>query len=161
MNYTKAQKICFDALCDGRRIARRFDLDEKRVFVTPDGYRGFIFPKVSCNFNLDKIVPFDGFPIEEFIKPENELSLTLDARLDDRGRSTFRRLKGNGKSVFVNSKFLECFQNPKFFQQENKHSMIVVTESKTNEPVGIILPIRANWDDGSYYGDDMKGGTKE
>lgn len=161
MNYTKAQKICFDALCSGRRSVKRFDLDEKRVFVTPDGYRGFIFPKVSCNFNLEKVAAFDGFPIEEFIKPENELTLTLDVRISDNRREMFRRLKGNGKSTFVNVKFLECFQNPKFFQPENKHAMIVVTESKANEPVGIILPIRAGWDDGSYYGDDMKGGAKE
>lgn len=159
MNYTKAQKICFDALCNGRNI-RRFDLDEKRVFVTPDGYRGFIFPKVGCNFNLEKIADFKGFPIEETIKPENELTLTLDVRLSDNRREMYCRLKGNGKSTFVNKKFLECFQNPKFFQPENKNAMIVVTESKTNEPVGIILPVRANWDDGSYYSEDMKGGAK-
>lgn len=157
MNYNKAQRIVFDSMCKNNRAAR-FMLDESNVFVTPDGYRGFIFPAASVCFNIEKIKEVEKLPIVETIKPENEMKMTDDLRLiDKRAGGMARRLKGNGKNVFVNVKFLECFQNPKFYQAEHWSGIIVVTESmsrtQTNIPVGIVLPVRVSAVGGDYYND--------
>lgn len=160
MNYIKAQKEIFAALCSGRISVGRFNVDETHILVTPDGYKAYIFPASAIAFNLEKVREIKAFPIGELIKPENELKLTPDLRIIDHyGKRMARRLKGNGKNVYINSKFLDCFQNPKFYQEgASGRTTIVVTEqisaSKFPEvPVGIILPIRSNWDDGTYYND--------
>lgn len=156
MNYSKAQRIIFDSLCKGGRCAR-FMLDENNLFVTPDGYRGFVIPAASVAFNAGKMKEIDPLPILEAVKPENEIKLTDDLRLDKQHKTMSRRLKGNGKNVFVNIKFLECFQNPKFYQAADMNSMIVVTEQtwRNNEefPVGIILPVRISKIGNDYYND--------
>ena len=128
MNFTKAQKEIVNELLRGRRVGG-FNIDEKTVLVSPDGYKAYIFPVASVIFSLDKIKNITPIPVAEIVKDENELRLTL-----------------------------ECFQNPQFFQEENKLSTIVVTEKSNgkNIPVGIVLPVRCTWDDSSYYG-DMEG----
>lgn len=155
MNFAKAQKEIVNELLRGRRVSG-FNIDEKTVLVSPDGYKAYIFPVASVIFSLDKVKKITPIPVAEIVKDENELRLTPDFRLLDSFRNKMvRRLKGNGKNVFVNMKFLECFQNPQFFQEENKISTIVVTEKSNgkNIPVGIVLPVRCTWDDSSYYGD--------
>ena len=155
MNFTKAQKEIVNELLHGRRVSG-FNIDEKTVLVSPDGYKAYIFPVASVIFSLDKIKKITPIPVAEIVKDENELRLTPDFRLLDSFRNQMvRRLKGNGKNVFVNMKFLECFQNPQFFQDKNKIGTVVVTEKSDgkNIPVGIVLPVRCTWDDGSYYSD--------
>lgn len=157
MNYNKAQKIVFDSICRGGRCGR-FMVDDKNVFVTPDGIRGFVFPAASVCFNVEKIREMEKVPILETIKEENELKLTDDFRINERERTMMRRLKGGKKnSVFVNVKYLECFQNPRFYQDANPRGIIVVTESmsskETNIPVGIIMPVRVSAVGDGYYCD--------
>ena len=152
MNYIKAQKEVFSALVSGRSSVGGFDIDENYMLVTPDGFKAFIFPSAIIAFCTEKIKPITPFPIAELIKPENELELTADLRiLDEHGKRIARRLRGMGKNVYINTKFLDCFQNPKFYQDKSNISIVVVTES--GNPVGIILPIRATFDDGTYYND--------
>lgn len=154
MNFTKAQKHIATALLSGKKCGR-FNVDDNNILVTPDGFMGYIFPASTIVFDLEKCKEIPAFPITEIIKDENELKLLPDLRLDERNRRTYRRLHGNGKNVFVNVKFLECWQNPRFFQEaENKHGIIVVAEDRACIPVGIILPIRSTWDDGTYYGNE-------
>lgn len=156
MNYTKAQKEVFNALCSGKRTSR-FDVDGNNVLVSPDGFRAHIFPKSLICFSLEKIPEMNPFPVKELIQDCYQLTLTQDLRIIDAHR-TARRLKGDGKNVLVNVKFLSCFQNPRFYQAENPVSGIVVTEpvyrghGETDEiPVGYLLPIRANEVQGDYY----------
>lgn len=171
MNYTKAQKEIFNELCSGSCHMGRFNVNEDFIFVSPDGYKAYIFPVSTIAFSLEKIREMKPIPILEVIKPENELKLTPDLRIaDERRKLTIRRLKGNGKNTYVNVKFLDCFQNPKFYQDKSNLSAIVVTEqigvrvgghgSKAATykecPVGLILPVRATWDDGSYYNNTME-----
>lgn len=158
MNYAKAQKEIVNEILKGCR-GGRFKVDENNILVSPNGFMAYIFPLSSIAFNLEKIKEINPIPVLEIVKPENELKLTLDLRLEDSfQKRTFRRLKGNGKNVFLNVKFLECFQNPKFFQAENKLSTVVVTErfssnDKLGTPVGIVLPVRCTFDDEPYYND--------
>ena len=130
MNYIKAQKDVFNKLVSGNRGMGRFSVDEHNILISPDGYMGYIFPLSS-----------------------------LDLRILDRS-TTARRLKGKDKNTFVNIKFLEHFQNPRFFQEASNLGLIVVTEcfsaKDRDVPVGVIRPIRCSFDDGSYYGDIRK-----
>lgn len=154
MNFVKAQKQVVDALLKGNRCGR-FNIDENHIFVTPDGYRGYVFPVSTIVFGFEKICEIKPFPIYEIIQDENELKLTPDLRIMNEYRKEMcRRLKGKGKSVFVNTKFLECYQNPKFFQDNNPFGIVVVAEGAKDAytPVGIILPIRFS-DGGNYYAD--------
>lgn len=156
MNYTKAQKEVFDALCSGKR-AGRFDIDGNNILVSPDGFRAYIFPKNIICFGLEKINELKQFPVKELIQDQYQLTLTPDLRIIDAHR-TARRLKGDGKNVLVNVKFLSCFQNPRFYQAKSSVSGIVVTEpvyrgrGEIEEiPVGYLLPIRSNEVQGDYY----------
>lgn len=163
MNYIKAQKEVFAALCSGKKLGR-FDVDGNNVLVTPNGYMGYIFPNSIICFSLDKIPEIKSFQIKEFIQDQYLLTITPDLRIVDAHR-TARRLKGNGKNVLVNTKFLSCFQNPRFYQAENPMSGIVVTESiyrngqKEENPVGFILPIivRSVGSDYYTYADNLEG----
>ena len=163
MNFAKAQKEVVNELLKGSRSMGRFSIDERNIFVSPDGYRGYIFPTSTIAFNLEKIKEIPVFPIAEIVKEDNELKLTPDLRIIDHYRvGMVRRLKGKGKNVYVNVKYLDFFQNPHFYQDESSIGLIVVTETafassrsatRIEEPVGIIMPVRASWDDGTYYGD--------
>lgn len=171
MNYIKAQKHIFNEIISGSRGVAKFSIDENRVLVTPNAYMAYIFPKSIIEFSTDKVKDINPFPVLDIIKPENELHTTQDLRIDECCRKMYRRLKGRGKSVFINTKFLECFQNPKFYQEQNKLGTVVVTEgtayggkgstAKTENPVGIVLPVRSSWDDGTYYSEDAIGAAHE
>lgn len=126
MNYTKAQKEIFDALCAGKRVSQ-FEIDANNIFVTADGYKGYIIPKNLICFSLEKVAEMKPIPIKEIIQDQYQLTLTPDLRIID-ARRTARRLKGNGKNVLVNAKFLSCFQNPYFYQAENMNTGVAVTE---------------------------------
>lgn len=156
MNYIKAQKIVFDRICKDSG-GGRFMLDDSNVFVTPDGYRGYVFPVAGICFNIEKIREIGVLPIVETIKEENELKMTDDLRLDRYKGGMARRLKGNGKNVFVNVKYLDVFHNPRFYQDASGRGMIVVTEdmsaTKKNIPVGIIMPMTISSIGGDYYND--------
>lgn len=164
MNFAKAQKEIVSELLKGSRSMGRFNLDENNMLISPDGYKGYIIPVSAIVFNLEKIKEIDPFPISDIIKEENELKLTPDLRIQDHYRvGMIRRLKGNGKNTYVNAKYLDCFQNPRFYQDKSNVGRIVVTEAvvigghgsqtRIDRPVGIIMPVRASWDDGTYYGD--------
>ena len=164
MNYTKAQREIFDALCAGKRVCQ-FEIDANNIFVTADGYKGYIIPKNLICFSLEKVADINPVPIKEIIQDQYRLTLTPDLRIID-ARRTARRLKGNGKNVLVNAKFLACFQNPYFYQVENMNTGVVVTEPvcrKGSElievPVGYLMPIRATEVQGDYYDyADIAGG---
>lgn len=155
MNIAEAQREIVNALLSGGTV-RGFDVDERTMLVSVDGYMGYILPISSIVFSLDKVVKKGCRPVVEVIKEENELTLTPDLRLDSEfGRKkVLRRLKGNGKNVFLNIKYMECFQNPKFFQDKDKYAPVVVTEGAKGDdiPVGFICPVRCSWADG-YYSD--------
>ena len=161
MNYTKAQNIVFKAICNGNKIAR-FQVDEDYVLVTPDGFVGFIFPIRSINFNLEKIPNCNRLAVEEIVCPENELFMTDDLKRSSFRKGLYARLKGDCKNVFVDTKLIECFQNPRFFQEKNNpKGTITVTEAisaqKETLPVGLVCPATISGTD-NYYTDNMEKG---
>lgn len=147
MNYDKAQKEVFSALLRGDRVCG-FKYDEEHFFVTPDGYMGWNFPIKEIFFNTEKIQTINPLDLTSAVHPDNELKLTLDFRAEayTRGKM-FRRLKAPGKDVFVNDKFLACFQNARFYQEKDKPTALITVTERPNPrgediPVGVVLPIK-------------------
>lgn len=159
MNYIKAQKEIFNRLSGGERVCY-FPVGNEKIFVTPDGFKGWIFPIDVVAFNCNKLQEMKVIEIDNAIKPENKLEMTNDLKRARIGKNDMFcvRLKAPGKNVFVNMKYLEAFQNPAFYQErEEKLKRIVVTErNHKNEetPVAIVLPVRSDtWGD-DYYKED-------
>lgn len=145
MNYIKAQETIFKSLIRGMQVAR-FDVDDSHVFITPDGFQGWIFPNDILMVNLEKIPQFSPIDIASLITPANKLQSIPDFRLmSSRSKDLYRKLSNGKKIVWVKDKFLQMFHNPEFYQyldMPNKH--IVVTEKVRGKetPVGIVLPMR-------------------
>jgi hypothetical protein len=144
MNITKAQKIIFNALLSGNHV-RRFEFDKDNVFITPDGYRGFVLPYSTLQVNIEKIQVFKNMDLASIVKDENLLQLTREILIQEHPKAYLRKLKNEERNVFLDQKYLECFQNPKFYQ-EDKNRMVVLTEDisaiRKNVIVGCILPVR-------------------
>lgn len=145
MNYNKAQERVFKALVKGDRVCR-FDVDDKRTFITPDVCHGWVFPNAAIVLDVEKIPAFTPLKLNELIQPENELKQTLDFRLvNERSKALLRKFESGDKCVWVYNSYLDLFQNPKFWQQKDKPlGHIVVTENvrKKDEPVGVVCPVR-------------------
>lgn len=148
MNYMKAQKEIFDRLSHGDRVCY-FPVGKEKIFVTPDGFKGYVLPLDIVAFNCEKLQQMKALELDSICTPENELTLTNDAKLLRIGsRKEFCIcMKGAKKRVFIRTKFLDAFQNPKFYQKlGEKLGAVVVTERNTREvkehPVGVVLPVR-------------------
>ena len=146
MNIIKAQKDVFAALVSGQRVLR-FAVDDTHTFVTPDGFKGWVFPNESIAFNLEKIVNMMALKTKELITEENRLKVTCEFRYPDFRNKMLLRKLSNGYDVYVQEKFLSHFQNPSFYQEKgHKEGYIVVAETYAKqsepEPVGIVLTMR-------------------
>lgn len=144
MNINKAQKIIFNELISGGHV-RRFEFDTENVFITPGGQYGFVLPYASIQVNIDKISPFKGIEIASVVKEENLCHLSRELLLQEHPKAYLRKLKNGERNIYFNQKYMECFQNPKFYN-ESSTGVIVVTEdisaTRQNKIVGVILPVR-------------------
>lgn len=144
MNITKAQKIIFDELISGGHV-RKFEVDKDNVFITPDGFRGFVLPYTSIQVNLDRIATLKTIDFSSVVKEENLCHLTKELVLQEHPKAYLRKLKKGDTNIYFNQKYMECFQNPKFYNASST-GMIVVTEdisaTRINQVVGIIMPTR-------------------
>lgn len=143
MNFKKAQKDVFNNLLDGARVAK-FEIDEDYVFITPNGYYGFVFPKVMLQINLERIKTINAIDIYAAINEENKCVLTDECKilhLPHKGYA--RKLKRGETEIFVNEKYLVYYQNPNFYIAAS--NLIVVTENTSksdNTIVGIVCPMK-------------------
>lgn len=150
MHYIKAQQDIFKTLVNGNRVCR-FDVDEQHTFITNDGFKGWIFPNEILMVNVEKIPTFKPLEITSIIRPENKLEITLDFKLPTASsKDLLRKLKSCTKHVFLRESFLKYFQNACYYQELDKPlGHVVVTEivRGVDHPVGIILPVRTNYED--------------
>lgn len=144
MNINKAQKEIFNAMLSGSHI-KKFEMDNGDVFITPDGVHGFAFPQSTLQINIDRIPSCKNLDIEKIVKEENLCRLTKECLVNEFPKELLRKLKRGDQNIYFNSKYMECFQNPKFYS-EGGFGMIVVTEDisamRLNTIVGIIMPKR-------------------
>ena len=144
MNLVKAQKEIFSAMISGCRCAK-YEFDEKSVFITPEGYNGYVIPYSQIQVNLAKIPDLKALDLRAIVREENLCELTKEALILEHPRGYARKLKKGKEYIYFKEKYLGCFQNPKFYNA-HPHQIIVVTEdvsaTRQNEIVGAILPIR-------------------
>lgn len=150
MNIIRAQREIFDAISKDKSV-HAFKTEDDRLFVTADGFVGYIFSLDMICFNTDKISMIEKplFPIRECVHEENELKITQEFHSEHCGIGRtgrmFRKLAAPGKTVYVNDASLRNFQAPMFFQEKEENlKQIVITEGKDNVPVGAVLPVRIN-----------------
>lgn len=146
MNITKAQKTIFNALLSGDHV-RRFDFDKDNVFITPGGTHGFVLPYSTLQVNIDRIQEFKPLDLLSVVKEENRFRLTRELLLNEHPKAYLRKLTNGERNVFLNQKYMECFQNPRFYQEKPNY-IVVVTEdisaARKNVIVGAILPVRVD-----------------
>ena len=155
MNYKIANKEVCKALIDGE-LVRGYDIDENTVFVTPDGFCGFIIPKAVIIYDISRMKRINKlFNLSDYIKPENEIKPTMN--YFKAGKDFCRRFDGKDWHVFVKDKFLnkldksECYC---FFQnyaegRDMRRQSILATVKMYNKkdddykyiPVMVFLPI--------------------
>lgn len=144
MNVNKAQKEIFNAMLSGEQC-RKYEIDEKSVFITPGGFNGYVIPYSQIQVNLAKIPDFKGLDLQSIVSEENLCELTKEALILEHPRAIARKLKRGNECIYFKEKYMSCFQNPKFYNK-HPHQIIVVTEDisamRKNEIVGAILPIR-------------------
>lgn len=144
MNIYKAQKEIFNAMISGERC-RKYEIDEKNVFITPSGNHGFVIPYSQIQINLAKIPDMPKLDFMSIVREENLCELTKEALILEYPRAYARKLKRGNEFIYFKEKLMSCFQNPKFYNA-HPHQAIVVTEyistTRQNEIVGIILPTR-------------------
>lgn len=144
MNFNKAQKDILNHLLNGDTV-RKFEIDEDYVFITPNGYYGFVFPKVLLQVNVDRMPTFKAIDLNAAVNEESACVLTDECKILYRPYKGYaRKLKRGETEIFVNEKYLQWFQNPKFYCTAT--NLIVVTESTSkneNAIVGLICPLRA------------------
>lgn len=126
MNFIKAQKEIFNSMLKGNNV-RKFEMNENEVFITPDGFHGFVIPYSLIQINLEKISKVNHFHYENIIKEENLLRMTRELLIDDFPKKFLRKLTNGKRDIYVNEKYLECFQNPDFYNAGN-YGMVIVTE---------------------------------
>lgn len=144
MNIIKAQKEIFNAMLSGENC-HKYELDEKSVFITPNGYLGYVIPYSQIQINLEKIPDMKDLCVQSVVKEENLCKLTKEAVILDHPRGYARKLIKGNECIYFKEKHMSCFQNPKFYNA-HPHQMIVITEdisaTRKNEIVGVILPMR-------------------
>lgn len=144
MNTIKAQKEIFAAMIRGDHVGK-FEFNENSVFITPNGYHGFVIPYAQVQVNLEKIKSFKALEFQRIVSEEYLCKLTNEAVIQTFPRKVLRKLERGNENIYFDEKLAVCFQNPKFYNAD-KHQMIVVTEdisaTRQNEIVGIILPTR-------------------
>lgn len=144
MNIIKAQKEIFNAMLSGGRC-HKYELDEHNVFITPEGYNGYVIPYSQIQINLEKIPDCKNLDIQSVVCEENLCELTKEALILEHPREIARKLKRGNEFIYFKEKYMKCFQNPKFYNA-HPHWIIVVTEdisaNQKNCIVGAILPIR-------------------
>lgn len=145
MNFNKAQKDILNHLLNGDPV-RKFEIDDDYVFITPNGYYGFVFPKVLLQVNIDRMPTFKSIDLAAVVNEENACVLTDECKILYRPYKGYaRKLKRGDTEIFVNEKYLQWFQNPKFYCTA-PNLMVVVTEGTStskNAIVGLICPLRA------------------
>jgi hypothetical protein len=146
MKLNKIYKLIFDEIIKPKAYQRKFDLDEDNVFISPDGYYGFVISKKEIPFNLEMIKNTMGkIDLLSVVKPENLLRKTKHlVKLDLRGLANV--FCNSDRKVYINSKYLSFYEDYAEFYQEKDLSLCVVVENGLI--VGAVCPMRYNEEKG-------------
>ena len=142
MKTNKIYKLIFGEIIKSTYSQRKFDIDEEKTLITPNGYFGFLLSKKELPFNCEMIKNSDSkIDLLSVVKPENLLSKTNHFVMISRQGLT-SIFCNNDRKVYINTKYLSYFEDYAEFYQEKDLSLCVVVEN--GQIVGAICPIRYN-----------------
>lgn len=149
MNYINAQKQIFNNIVKGDRVCGYW-IDDDRFFVTGDRYHGFIFPKETIAFDVNRVNTINElFNFNDAVE-ENEIKETNGFKLIYKIMYRVFKRK-DGKPVLINVGFLKHFQNAKYYQVNALDAVMIVENIRNKSfPVGVALPIRYRDDDDEW-----------
>lgn len=145
MDYKKANVEIIKSIIDRDDVRAQALEGGLTLVIPPPHYYGYILTSEEIAFALDRIpkVPKENRICRlEVIAPENEIKMTDDFRLIPYKRDMARRFDKNGKTVWINSKFLKNIDlvSCRFYQDKHKdRDVIIATEHGT--PAMVILPL--------------------
>ena len=148
MDYKKANVEIIKAIIDRDDVRAQALEGGLTLIIPPPHYYGYILTEEEIAFALDRIPKLPGenrICRLEVIAPENEIKMTDDFRLLPYNRDMARRFDKNGKTVWVNSKYLKnlAVKACQFYQDKGKdRDVIIATEHGT--PAMLILPLLIN-----------------
>ena len=145
MKTNKIYKLIFGEIIKPKEIQRKFEVDDDNVFITPNGFFGFVLCKKGMPFNLEMIrTEQNKLDLSSVIKPENLLRKTNHFVMIER-HGLINIFSGNDRKVYINTKYLSFFEDYAEFYQEKDLSLVVVVEY--GEIVGAIMPLRHSEED--------------
>lgn len=140
MKVNKIYKFIFDNIIKSKNNLNQIELDDGCVCIAPDGYFGFVFSKNNLPFNLElirkSIVKLD---LNSVVKPEN-LCKPTNVLIIDKHFGFLKVFKIGDRKSYVNSKYLQYFEDYTEFYQEKDLSIMVAVEY--GQVVGCIMPVR-------------------
>jgi hypothetical protein len=155
MKVRKIQSMFFKMLNSDQKVTKSSVNEFEYAFS--DGYRLFILPVKSVNFNMDRCTNFtDEDTVSKLIEmqPEDvEVKKTHD--LKEAGNMFSKRIARKFKSkgeipftVWLNDDWLNYFENPVFYGSGPLNRVLIKENSRGVETiVGVILPIRVSDND--------------
>lgn len=142
MNEKKIYKEIFNEIIKPMNYQKQFSVDKDYIFISPNGYYGFIFTKNNLPFNFERIQKADTkLDLFSIVKPENECKLTNRFVMSkDKKAGMIRILKKEGYEIFVKQKYLQYFEDyAEFYQDKDLHIVVVVENGCV---VGAVMPMR-------------------
>ena len=142
MKENKIYKEIFNEIIKPKMYQKQFSIDDDNVFITPNGFYGFIFAKKNLPFNIEKIPKSDTkLDFDNIVKPENECKLTNRFVMSkSKVLGMLRILKQEDREIFVKQGYFQYFDDAAKFYQEKDLCMIVVVEF--GQVVGGFMPVR-------------------
>lgn len=138
MKINKIYKSLFNELLKGN--CRKFEMDSEHVFISPDGFHGFVFCKKDVPFNLEMYAESkQKLDLVSAVKEENLCELT-NHYVSHKHVGFARILKQGVRKIYVNTKFLQDFEDYTDFYQAEENQIIVAVEC--DQIVGAFMPIR-------------------
>lgn len=118
------------------------DIDDNSVFITIDGFFGFVLGKKDLPFNIDKISQHKTpLNLSHIVKPENLFKLTNNFIYVNR-HGLINVLKNDNRKIYIKKEYLNFFDEHASFYQEKDFGIVIVVEC--GFIVGAICPFRIN-----------------
>ena len=140
MKINKIYELIFKEIIKPKERQRKFEIDKNLVFITPNGYFGFVLCKKETPFNLEMIQGENSkIDLLSVVKPENRLRKTKHFVMFER-TGLLNVFCNSDRKVYINTKFLNYFEDYAEFYQAKELTLCVVVEN--GEIVGAVMPVR-------------------
>lgn len=148
MNQYKAQVDCLKTIHEFPGRAGWCQVDDEKVFLTPEGYRGFIFRQSDLLLDILKFRVMEDKGWLEKTEQDKEFFLTRHILKHFSYPVQKVVCPEMGSHAWIRPKFLKRFQNPIIYGSDPLKRFLVYEDTgKEIELVGVVLPVRIGAED--------------